>query len=441
MADLEPARGGTWRAAMQIAPREVFAEGRRLPRRPYAGAALRAGEWDHRNGWLFVNTGGDARLAQVELQAREYAVLAQDVSHVEVSSLAIDTADWLFKFMPASAAQEDCYLHHCSLRNGWNWAAQAWHPDHLCTGVRFTDNEVEDILGSGLGLSRQASDGIIARNRLRRCATASKAETGSDAHDFTSAIHPGVPIRIPRRGHVREVVIEGNDIAGGGRPGLPPENGIGIWVDEVDAGIVVRRNRIANCSGAGLVVENSPEGGQVSANIMTGCGHGASGGGGFGIFLSRGNQDWLCAHNIVLGCHVGIALANYLGQGHACRGNGILNNISAGNVREALRMVRGGEEQSNRVSHNCFGAPRPGLIEWQGPAGHAYFSGTEALLDQLDGARIMRDAGLRDPQQGDFRLAADLPCRGRGVRTAVRMDFNGHPIGQPPDIGALAYDG
>ena len=141
--------------------------------------------------------------------------------------------------------------------------------------------------------------------------------------------------------------------------------GVGIYIDTVNTGYIVRFNKAYDNYMSGFMLEDI-DNAEFYGNVSYGNDLGGRKEG--GIFIYRGADGNKIYNNTSYGNYHGITLRSY--GGAEMDDNLIINNISVGNTETQLKALDGAENagtgSGNVYTYNCFGAEYAGFIWWGG---------------------------------------------------------------------------
>lgn len=157
------------------------------------------------------------------------------------------------------------------------------------------------------------------------------------------------------------VIIENNEIYNTSI-GKSGDRGLGIWIDTVGSGFIIRYNIIHGGRHHGIQTE-AISGAQVYYNICYGNPVGIYA----GIDITRDSDQVEVYNNICYGNGIGIQIRGD-GSANSSTDNIVKNNIATSNAVE-FSAINGGENDGtnghgNVYEYNCFGVESSNFIQW-----------------------------------------------------------------------------
>lgn len=423
--------GFVYKSPCSLEPNQVFSNHYRLTYKMGLKQNLATNQWDYvKEGagyYVYINVGSTPSGKLVEVTQRQTCCTAQDCSYMIIDSIHFDKGNEHGLFITEyKGPSEHVIIRNCTASRAFFRGIYHWDSQYASNNFVVENNKVFDCGGFGIAWTKFANGGIIRRNRVYLNGALSYRETGRGDHQFQG----GIAI-FGNQIDVRNIVVEYNESYQNGRAGQPDTGGNGIWIDECMEGNIVRFNRVFDNAGCGIVAENSPHGGEIYCNIIYGNGHGVAGGG-HGLFLSRGDQNWRIFNNTLYKNNEGITVADFLGTGNPYN-NIIKNNIAVGSTLRNLRVESTGI--ANTVKYNCFGAQRSNFIKWGGVQYNSYLAWEKACPSNHS---IQQEPTFVDIANKDFRMAAGFPYGGGENIPLIPVSAGGTPFATNPDVGAFS---
>ena len=423
--------GSVYKSPCLLKPNQVFSNDLRLTYKAGLKEKLSENQWDYvkdgSGSYVYVNVPNGPNGKYIEASRRQTCCTAQDCSYIVIDGIYFDKGNEHNLFITErNGSSEQVTVRNCIVSHAYFRGIYHWDSRYASNNFIVEDNEVFNCGSFGIAWTKFANGGIIRRNRTYLNGALSLPETGSGEHEYQG----GIAI-FGNQIDVRNIIIEHNDSYQNGRIGQPDTGGNGIWIDECMEGNIVRFNRVFDNAGCGIVAENIPHGGEIYCNTVYRNGHGVIDKA-FGLFLSRGNQNWRVFNNTLYGNNEGIVVADFLGTGNPYN-NTIKNNIAVGSTLRNLRVESTGIV--NTVKYNCFGEQRRDFIKW----GNQYSTYSAWGNVYASNYSVQQEPIFVNIADKDFRLKAGSPCSGTGENTSlIPLSAGGTPLATSPDSGAFS---
>jgi len=452
MSGFETAGSGVWQIACTTEPHIVFFDGIVGTKVGSTGAVDAEYKWFWNSNVLYVYGGDDGTkdpdtyYTEVEAGSLVHPVGIYDKNYVTINGIHVTKSnnDTFVSGAVHIAGDSvgiqilNCTIDYSYMHNIFVIA----NPDETVSEILIQGNTLvfsggtSIYIGNGTG---DLSNVTISKNDIEyACQLQIEA-----AHDTDGAIKLWGD-----KTYLTDITVEKNYIYRTGRDStgtaiISGPRGVGIWVDEVLSGTIVRYNKIVDSVNSNIRVERS-DGTKLYGNISTGSPES-----GLGV---ADCDDVLSYNNTLYGNAQGIKSDGEAAGGWSQTGNIFKNNISTGNTIN-LKAVRGGENPGgagagNIYESNCFGAEAADFITW-GAATPDTYDAFITVSSQTDN-NIEADPLFTNAAGGDFTLLPGSPAIGRGQDIAgygTKLlpgstwpdDVRTGPCGNGCDIGAYEF--
>jgi hypothetical protein len=311
---------------------------------------------------------------------------------------------------------EHCHIHHAG---GVTLLSNSPEPNAHTSTVSW--NLIHDIPSDGVFLQNVDGESIVHANRIYRVNLNWHHVGHSEGEANGDGIQTGGTQTLKITHNYIERTYTGNKF------GVIVGADTGNWVEISDNYFVNAVNGEIETTG---VYVYFPEG-RVSRNFFVGAN--------FGAYASVSGDGVVYDHNVFYNCrsgiHDNISLVRnnvFYGVGTSLTygGGEFYNNIvyltEAGQViYNHWATIEADNNLYNREQSDMFGTAVDSLTE----------------LSSGEGSSIIADPMFIDPTSGIFRVKKDSLAIGTGVAYAAdQTDFEGKPLGTPPNIGAFEYN-
>jgi len=433
-----------WQAAVTTEPAIVFINGTTIGTKK-ASVALLTTENDWfwaANVLYFYKTSAPTN---VEVGARDKCIeISAPHSYLTFQDLTLQKANYYnFKYDVSGTSAGIILQRLVSkyARNDGAYIRQA-HAAQYTTGVTVDGCTFSYNGESGLNIVNRI-DGILVKNNIAHHNTWS-ADHNSAGLKFYGVVTDNVQQNV----NMKNLVIEHNEVYSQavGDPVWPNSPGMGIYLDTVGNGAIVRYNKVYNNAKVGIMSEVG-DSNLIYYNLVYGNGfYDGQLWPEFGISVFRNSTHVGVYNNVVYGNSAGIEVSGWseCDPGDSPMiANYVKNNISVGNTNSQLIAKYGGENDgtmgsANTYLNNSLGVEAAGFVEWGSTVMKATYDAWETAYG---GTTASVEADPLFVSTSDFHLQAASPARGAGVAVGLTTDYLGStvPKNGSVDLGAYEY--
>ena len=350
----------------------------------------------------------------IDATGRNDGIDINEKNNITITELVIKNAN--HNGIVAYSGGSDIVIDGCSILNNKEAGIKAWSVSTPIDNWIIRNCEISSNLSDGIDMSGICTNWLIEKNSV---------------HHNCSGYFPEIPegwmagiklITIP----VANNIIQYNDVYANGLGDFARVNGLGIWLDTVGPGNIIRYNRTCSNNWSGIMNE-ATNGTQIYYNISLKNNI-------VGIYVFRSSSYNVVYNKVCYGNSIGLGLTgDYPPQPGNTIGNIFKNNISFGNSQSQLRAYF--DLGGTVYEHNCLGPNGTSLVEWDPDNFISTYSAWES--EYGDSTHSVQ----ADPQfiipGADFHLQPSSPCIRAGIWVGLEKDYDGNLVGNPPSIGAF----
>lgn len=425
--------GNVWRTTLANESHYVWIDGNFGDKKTAKGNLVNEYDWYHDGSTtLYIYSATDPDIAYtspgIEATTRHYGIKVGGKEYLTIQNINTKHChkDGIILYNYSGSTKTDITIDSCkteqNARHGFLNYSESGQAD--INNVTISNCEVYKNQQSGLRLTVNGSNWTVENNTIY--------ENCRDENDYNAS-----GIKLFSNGTVTNVTIQNNEIYDNGWQvqGTSYDIGIGVWIDTVGSGMIVRYNKIYHNLFHGICFE-IVTGAKAYYNL---CYNNGDSNSSSGVYLLRDCNSCLVYNNATYGNKVGLSI-----RGDATADcsvdNVIKNNIASGNTIREFRATRGGENDGinghgNVYEYNCLGAEASNFIEWgDGTYKSTYDAWESAYGSGTNSAEA--DPLMTDPANDDFTLKMASPCVDAGTDVGLTEDYEGKKIRHAPDIGA-----
>jgi hypothetical protein len=414
-------------------PRQVFFDGTKGNIQTSLGNVNSDKDWYWAANILYVYSVGnpDSTYTTPGVEASQrfsstYGVINVDVDYITLENLTIQHAN--ARGVSVHNGADYVILDNLTITHAYSACVQTTDDG----GVDVTNITIQDGTFSycgtyGISMCCDTTDSTASSNEI-------------SYSSWDSAVNSTAGLKMWGNG-TNNLTIENNDIHDNGT-GQAGARGVGIWVDQTGAGIIVRYNECYDNNYHGILVERT-SGTSVyynlsysnSGNIYT-AGIAVVGNDG-----GNANDNLIYNNTIYDNDPRGIWIYGDGITADCIKDNLIKNNIIEGSATVELLAHDGGDNagtsgSGNVFSNNCLGAEYTGFVSWTGAGKNTYDDWETAYGGTTNSAEA--DPLFLDAASANFRLNYGSPAVDAGTDVSLTEDYEGKtvPYGSAPEIGA-----
>jgi hypothetical protein len=335
-----------------------------------------------------------------------------------------DGSDWVNLAIHGyaySGAWRNLLVEHCHIHHSGGVTLQSYDPEPNAHTSTVAWNHIHDIPSDGVFLQNIDGASLVHANRIYRV----NLNWHHVGHTEGEANGDGVQTDGTETLSITRNYVERTHT--GNKFGVIVGADSGDWVEISD-------NYFVNASGDEIkttgVYVYFPEG-RISRNYFVGAN--------FGAYASRDGDGVAYDHNVFYNCRAGIHDNIARARNNVFYGVGTTLTYGANEFyNNIVYLTEPGQIIYNHwatidADNNLYNREQADMF------GTAVDSLTE--LASGEGSSVIDDPLFIDPAAGNFRVTEDSPAIGAGVvYTEDETDFEGMPLGSPPNIGALEYN-
>ena len=400
--------------------------------------------WSGNTLYLYSTTNPDVAYSAIEVPQRNYAILLDGLSNVQLSNidtLYANSRNIRLQTTASNITLDGVNSQYCDV------SCINVQMNSDSSGINIKNGDISYSLGYGVQGGDYASGMDISHMTVHNTSLI----TG-----FTGGIYIGAD------GTASNNIVEYNKVYSNGPTIISGTNrGLGIWFDSAGTGNIIRYNTSYGNTGTGIFVEvtsgaqvyyntsysnvgfTNASGVDISGRCCTG-----------GVDYSANNNQ--VYQNTIWGNSVGIRVRGD-SNGLDVSNNTVKNNISYGNLGYQFDAEEGGDNNStggagNVYTNNAFSLQATNFVKWSSIGKSTYSSLDTAYGSAMN--NIQTDPLLTNPGTGDFTLQSTSPAINTALSLGTTYQNGLNPISTWPsnvltlnqdqngpawDIGAYVY--